>query len=61
MKIAITLTFAALASAAAIAQAPALVPDVQTLPSVYRKDSVTKRVRYGPHKLKKAVVRRLNI
>jgi hypothetical protein len=60
MKVAITLAFAALVSAVAIAQVPATVPDVQTIPSFFRKDSIGKRVRYGPHKLKRAVVRQAN-
>jgi hypothetical protein len=42
---------------AGLAIEPTPVPEVQTLPPITRKDTVVKRIRYGPFKLAKAVVR----
>jgi hypothetical protein len=56
MKVTAILPFVAVVSALAISSQPPPVPDVQILPSSTRKDSVIKRVRYGPHTLKKAEV-----
>jgi hypothetical protein len=55
MKVSNLLPLVGLVSAAVISAPP---PEkVQTLPGVSRKDSVIKKIRYGPHVLKKAVVR----
>jgi hypothetical protein len=43
-----------------VALPPPIAPEVQELPSINRKDAVIKQIRYGPHILKKAVVRHLN-
>jgi hypothetical protein len=61
MKVMNLLPFVALASTAALSlpPPPPPVPDVQTLPSVTRKDAILKRIRYGPHTLKKAMVRKM--
>jgi len=55
MKVALLIHFAAVASAVAVSRSAP--PDVQTFPGVSRKDAVIKKIRYGPHTLKKAVVR----
>jgi hypothetical protein len=56
MKAALSLPFVALLCDA-ISLPPPAVPDVQMLPAVIRKDALAQRIRYGPHKLKKATVR----
>ena len=58
MKVIIFLPFVVAVSALVVSTP---VPDVQVLPGNSQKDSVLKRVRYGPHILKKAEVRHLNV
>lgn len=57
MKVTLLLPFVALVSAVAIKSAAPPVPEIQELPQITRKDTTVKRVRYGPYKLAKAVVR----